>query len=121
MPELSLNDPLCGEEIKAIILQRVTDALNRDTTLYNDIAYAGFTAKFECNITFLRSRTPKTLIWTDAESGKGVPNGGTVVAETYQTDQPDVARQAHNLPVPVMQSTPSGAQRVKVRIENAKK
>lgn len=119
--EKSLNDPLSGEEVKAIILQRVSDAMERDTTLYNDLAYAGFSARFECKITFLRSLTKPTLIWADDVQGEGEPDGGTSVAMDFQTDQPDVARQEHNLPVPVMQQTPSGPKKVKVRIEKARK
>lgn len=127
MPEYSLNDPLTGDEIKAIILQRITDAMNRDTTLYDDIAYAGFSAKFQLDIRYIRSRTPPTMIWGAAVAG--LPEGEQGVLEKthslepleYSTDQPDVARQEHNMPVPVMTQTPAGPRKAMVRIEKAKK
>jgi len=120
--EKSLNEPLSGEEIKMILLQRIGEALDRDTTLYNDIAYAGFKANFECKISFVRSLTKPTIAWGVVEGGEdGEDDGNTAVIEEYSTDQPDVARQEHNMAIPVLSQGPAVPQRVKVRIEKSRK
>lgn len=121
MAEQTLNDPLCGEEIKAIILQRIKNSLDRDSNLLNDIAYAGFKAAFEINLSFVRSLAKPTLIWGNVE-GKTETDGPTeesalVMSGEYKTEKPDIARQAHDLPVPVMAQTPSGLERRKVKIQ----
>lgn len=123
MSEKTLNDPLSGREIKEIILQEIERRLNGDSTLLDDLAYGGFTAKFDIKISFVRSLTPATLVWGEVEQ-KGAEGaegaGATIVVDTYSSPAPNVARQEHNLPVPVMVQTPQGPQRRRVQIERAK-
>ena len=126
MAEKTLNDPLSGAEIKQIILQEIERRLNGDCTLGNDLAYAGFTAKFEIKVSFLRSLVKETLIWggkTDIPASNDPVEavGDTVIAETYTSSPPNVARQEHDLPIPVLVQTPTGPMRQKVPIEQVKR
>ena len=123
MPELTLNDPLSGAEIKSIILQAIEKRLNGDCTLADGLAYAGFTAKFDMKVSFLRSLTQPTTVWGNA--GKSAeepaePAGETTVEVAYTSPSPNIARQDNNLPIPVMVSTPNGPVRKRVHIEKAK-
>lgn len=126
MPTTSLNDPIDGAELKQIILHRIAAALDKDCTLVNDVAYAGFGLKFEINLTFKRSRTPGTLIWGSTTSG-GLTATTTEevitppqVAGEYETDSPNTAREEHDLPIPIMVKTPSGQERRKIHINPPK-
>ena len=124
MAEHTLNDPLTGEEIKAIVVQRIKNALDKDSNLLNDIAYAGFWAGFEVKLSFVRSLAAPTLAWGTVErkvyvDGPLEPHESAVVGE-YKTETPDVSRQEHDLAIPVIAQTPSGPERRKVRIERAK-
>jgi len=119
MAERTLNEQLSGDEIKTILLKQIEDRLDGDSTLLNDIAYAGFHAKFEIKLSFVRSLTKPTEVWGSA--GTPVEGGETVeVQGEFKTDQPDVARQEHNLPIPVLAQTPNGPERRRVRIERKK-
>ena len=125
MAEMSLNDPLSGEEIKKILLQRIKDQLDRDCTLQNDLSYPSFSMIFEINIKYARAAVPSTLVWgkVDGELEKPSDQALEEVAEnvkaSYESGPPNVARQEHDLPIPVMVSTPSGPQRRKVHFERA--
>lgn len=125
MPELTLNDPLSGAEIKEIILQEIEKRLNGDSTLQNDLTYAGFRAKFDIRVTYVRSNVKETLVWGETEqpAPEGVEveaAGETEIKGDYTSpDAPNLARTSHDLPVPVMISTPSGSERRKVQIERA--
>lgn len=124
MPEKTLNDPLSGAEIKIILLQEIKRRLDGDSTLLDDLAYGGFAAKFDIKVSFVRSLTPTTLIWGNAErtaEGETEPAGATILVADYTSPAPNVARQEHDLPVPVLVQTPSGPQRRKVHIEKAMK
>ena len=114
--ETSLNDPLAGAEIKNIILSKVSDALDRDLTLGDDIAYAGFIVKFEAKIGFVRSTTFPTMVWGVEAKGE-TPTAVETITVEYQTDSPNRAREENNLPIPVMVQTPSGPRREKVRFQ----
>jgi hypothetical protein len=119
MATTSLNDPIDGAELKAIILERISRALDKDCTLANDVAYAGFSLGFEINIKFLRSKTIPTLIWGGAQEGVAAVGDDVVketLTDTYATDSPNTAREAHSLPVPVMVQTPTGPQRRKLHV-----
>lgn len=122
MAQPTLTDPIDGSELKAIILERIARALDRDSTLANDIAYAGFTLSFEIRVKYLRSTTAPTLVWgnqilTPLADGVVVEAGPEeVLTDTYATDSPNAAREAHDLPVPVMVQTPNGPQRRKVHV-----
>lgn len=127
MSEKTLADPLSGREIKTILVQEIERRLNGDSTLLDDLAYAGFNAKFDIKISFTRSMTPATLVW--GEAGQKPPEGiatetvkeRDVVADSYASNPaPDVERQNHNLPVPVMVQTPTGPVRRRVQIERTK-
>jgi len=121
--ELSLNDPLSGGEIKEIILAVIKKRLDGDCTLMGGLAYAGFSATFDIKIGYLRSLTKPTLIWGDAgqiTDGEVESAGATTVADTYVSPSPNVARQDHDLPIPVMVQTPKGPERRRVRIEKPK-
>lgn len=131
--EQVLNDPLSGSEIKEIILQQISAALDKDCTLVDDLAYPGFGLKFSLDLTYLRSPVPKTMIWGEASGGhdpdapfdpfaSGVRLGeGQVAQESvfgdYQTDSPNTARQDHDLGIPVMIQTPAGPKRRKVKFQ----
>lgn len=124
MAELTLRDPLSSMEIKEIILQEIEKSLNRDSTLLNDITYAGFRANFQIKISFERSLTPPTMAWgkidqTSTESGLTEPAGDAEVAGDYTAGAPNVERQEHNLPIPVLVQTPSGLVRKRVNIKRA--
>lgn len=112
--EQVMNDPLCGAERKMIIMARIADALDKDCTLVDDITYADFGFSFEIKIHSPRSPSADTLMWADGLKGAEVT--GTVKGE-YLNDQPNVARNEHDLPLPVMVQTPSGPQRRKVRFQ----
>jgi hypothetical protein len=124
MAERTTNDPLSGAEIKEIILNKIERSMNGDSTLNDDLAYAGFTARYEVRVSYVRSLTKETLVWgavNDLPSGDIVePTGETVIADTYVAPAPNVARQQNNLPIPVLIQTPTGTQRKRVQIEKAK-
>ena len=113
MSEKSLADPLCGSEIKQIILDEIEKRLNGDCTLGDDLAYAGFTAKFEIKVSYLRSLVKESLVWGGAQAAPADPATVElvqehVVADVYISPAPNVARQEHQLPIPVMVQTPPG-------------
>lgn len=123
MSEKSLNDPLCGSEIKAILLNEIEKRLNGDSTLLDDLAYAGFTAKFDIKISYLRSLTQPTLVWGTATADTGAesaPAGDTAISDTYVSPAPNVARSENNLPIPVLIQTPAGPRRQRVQIERVR-
>ena len=120
--EAILNDPLAAEEIKAIILAKIEAAMNANGTLVDDITYAGFRVKFDIKIEFINSPTPGTLVWGVGQQGE--QQGEAVekpVSGEYQSDpSPNKTREDNDLPLPVMVQTPSGPQKRRVRIQNAK-
>lgn len=117
MATTSLNDPIDGSELKQIILERISRALDRDSTLADDIAYAGFSLSFEIKLKYLRSKTADTLVWGNAVEGVETLDQPTETAtDTYTTDSPNTAREDHSLPVPVMVQTPNGPQRRKIHV-----
>lgn len=117
MATTSLNDPIDGSELKQIILERISRALDRDSTLADDIAYAGFSLSFEIRLKYLRSKTADTLVWGEEKEGVETLDQPTETAtDTYSTDSPNTAREEHDLPVPVMVQTPNGPQRRKVHV-----
>lgn len=128
MPTTSLTDPIDGAELKAIILHRIAAALDKDCTLVNDIAYAGFALKYSIHIEYKRSKTPPTVIWGDLKEGDVAVDtaevGSTIthntVEDKYESDSPNTAREEHDLPVPVMIKTPSGETRRKIHINPPK-
>jgi hypothetical protein len=123
MAEKTTNDPLSGAEIKEIILREIEKRMNGDSTLNDDLAYAGFTAKFEVKVAYLRSLTKETLVWSSVSqdiTADTEPAGETTVFDTYVAPAPNVARQQNNLPIPVLIQTPTGTQRKRVQIEKAK-
>jgi hypothetical protein len=79
--------------------------------------------KFDIQIGFINSPTPGTLVWGVGQQGE--QQGEAVekpVSGEYQSDpSPNKTREDNDLPLPVMVQTPSGPQRRKVRIQNAKK
>ncbi len=125
MPEKTLNEALSGSEIKEIILQEIGKRLDGDTTLENDLAYAGFTAQFSVTIMYLRSLTKPTLVWGSAAQTPEPPLPLPDLLETKHEEissihtsdlSPDVERQLHDLPIPVLMQTPTGMERTKVKI-----
>lgn len=120
--EQTLNDPLCGAEIKTIIIQKVADALERDCTLTDDVCYAGFTFKFESTLSFLRSPNPSTMVWADVAKGQKLLEGtpSEQIDTGYETDSPNRAREENELPIPVLIQTPAGPKREKVRFAKPK-
>lgn len=113
-----LNDPLAGEEIKQIILQKIEAALNANGPLVDDLTYPGFRVKFDIKIEFVRSAVPGTLVWGDVKEGE---QAGTTVpleasAEYASDPSPNKTREDNDLPLPVMVNTPTGPQRKRVRI-----
>ena len=123
MAERTLNDPLADFEIKDIICAEIRKRLDGDCTLMGGQAYAGFQAKFDIKISYTRSLTPATLVWGTAEKkpeGEVTEAGATIVVDTYQSVAPNVERQDHNLPIPVLIQTPTGPVRRRVHVERAK-
>lgn len=120
--ELVLNDPLAAEEIKAIVIQKIQEAMDRNGPLVDDLTYPGFRVKFDIKFEFVRSPNPGTLVWGEASKGDltdAVPGEG--VAGEYASDpSPNKTREDNDLPLPVMVQTASGPQRRRVRIANAK-
>ena len=120
--EQVLNDPLAAEEIKAIVIARIEDAFSRNQALIDDVTYAGFRVKFDIKFEFVRSAVPGTLVWGEASKGDltdAVPGEG--VAGEYASDpSPNKTREDNDLPLPVMVNTPTGPQKRRVRIQNAK-
>jgi hypothetical protein len=121
MPELTLNDPLSGDEIKRIVLSRIESALAKDCTLIDDLAYAGFSVTFEIKIGYVRGPVPGTLVWGGMAQGAAVGSEGETasVQGEYKTEIPNAARQEHDLAIPVMVNTPSGPQKRRVRFQKA--
>lgn len=121
MAERTLNEELSGAEIKTIILRQIEDRLEGDSTLLDDIAYAGFSVSFTITISYVRSLTKPTEVWGNASSGEMEGERTAIQMKgEYKTQQPDVARQEHNLEIPVLAQTPNGPERKKVRIERKK-
>ena len=116
MAERSLGDPLSGAEIKEIIAQEVQKRLTGDCFLANDRAYGGFRLKFTAEITLLRPNA-STLAWQDMTVGEGEQGTTVPVAVEFDSGPPDVERQNHDLPVPVIVQTPTGPKRQRVQIE----
>lgn len=120
--EKTLNEALSGSEIKEIILQEIEKRLDGDTTLENDLAYAGFSMQFDIKINFLRSLTKPTQVWGAGGSfqepikPEDIESTANVVDSHVSADSPDIERQNHDLPIPVMVQTPSGMERTKVHI-----
>jgi hypothetical protein len=124
MAERTLADPLSGQEIKAIILDEIEKRLNGDCTLGNDLAYAGFTAKFEIKVSFVRSLVKESLVWGNAAKAPDAEPveaaGEAAITDAYTSQSPDVERQEHGLPIPVIVQTPTGPVRKRVQIERKK-
>jgi hypothetical protein len=122
MRESILNDPLAAEEIKAITIAKIEDALSRNQALIDDVTYAGFRVQFEIKFEFINSATPGTLVWGVEHKGEQTGQVLTVVeADKYQSDpSPNKTREENDLPLPVMVNTPSGPQKRRVRIKDAK-
>jgi hypothetical protein len=117
MPTVSENDPIDGGELKKIILDRISTALDKDCTLTDDIAYAGFRLDFVINLGYKRSKTPGTMVWGNAAEGyEGVPDMIEIVKDNYETDSPNTAREDHNLPVPVMIQTAAGMEKRRIHV-----
>lgn len=114
--ETSLNDPLSGAEIKAIILAEIESAMDKNCTLVNDVAYAGFNVRYELHVGFLRAPTKETLVWGAKAEGEASVDGLSQVAGAYIADSPNAARQEHELPTPVLVQTPDGPKRRKVNV-----
>jgi hypothetical protein len=118
-----LNDPLAAEEIKEIIIDKIRAAMNRNSTLVDDLTYAGFRVKFEVKLEFVRHPTPGTLVWGDECGGeqKGDVDLQDASGEYESDPSPNKTREDNDLPLPVMVMTPSGPQKRRVRIQNAGK
>lgn len=128
MPIPTLNDPISGEELKEILIQRIRATLDRDVTLTNDITYAGFEFRFTADIRFKRSATRDTLAWGETKAGDlddSDPDNPVIsnpVTAEYETDSPNSARTEHNLPIPTMVNSLEGPRRERVHIpENQRK
>lgn len=119
MAERTLNDPLSGEEIKHIILNRISQAMDRDCTLIDDISYPSFTLDFDIRIKFNRSPTPGTTVWGDHKEGPPLGEKPTlnIAKDHYEEDSPNKARLDHDLPIPVEVATPTGPQKRKIRFD----
>ena len=119
MPELTLNDPLSGDEIKRIVLARIEAALAKDCTLIDDLAYPGFSLNFEIKLGYVRGPVPGTLVWGGMAKGAAVDPDAEVesVQGEYKTEIPNAARQEHDLAIPVMVNTPNGPQKRRVRFQ----
>ena len=120
--EQVLNDPLAAEEIKAIVIARIEDAFSRNQALIDDVTYPGFRVSFEIKFQFFNSLTAGTLVWGEHQQGeKSGPVTDIQVAAEYQSDpSPNRTREDNDLPLPVMVNTPTGPQKRRVRIQNAK-
>lgn len=121
MPIPTLNDPISGQELKEILVQRFKALLDRDSTLINDIAYAGFESSLILNLKYKRSRTQDTLVWGndkagDTEDELDNPLAHVAMTDYYETDSPNEARDDHNLPIPTLVPGPNGPVREKVHI-----
>jgi hypothetical protein len=117
MATVSENDPIDGGELKKIILERISNALDRDCTLTNDIAYAGFQLDFQITLGYKRSKTTGTLVWGNTGEGDGgLPDAIETAKDHYESDSPNTAREAHGLPVPVMVATPAGMEKRRIHV-----
>lgn len=124
MSTTTLADPIDGAELKLMIIERVRRALDRDSTLANDIAYAGFRLDFEIKLVYKRATTATTLVWGGESGGaepilpgEAVVDGGVDrMVDKYETDSPNAAREEHDLPIPVMVKTATGVERRKVHV-----
>lgn len=130
MPIGALNDPLNGAEIKQIVIAKVNEILNRDSTLIDDIAYAGFESDFEIRLRFKRASTKDTLAWgkvaegsleSSADDPDDAPVESVSLHGTYETDSPGAARDEHGLPHPVLIPGPDGPRRERVVIPDIKR
>ncbi len=125
MAELTLRDPLNGAEIVEIILQEIEKRLKSDSTLAPDFTYAGFSAKFQINLSLVSPKPVETMVWglveNEPETADSGPSTGTEVSDTYTAGAPNIERQEHDLPIPVLVATPAGSERRRVKIERAGK
>jgi hypothetical protein len=118
MENKTLNDPLSGEEIKTIILHRISQSLDKDCTLKDDISYASFALEFDLRLRFDRSLTPGTALW--GSHSEGHPTLDLPVESihgTYDESSPNRARLDHDLPIPVEVATPNGPQKRKIKFD----
>lgn len=120
--EQVLNDPLAAEEIKAITIAKIEDAFTRNQALIDDVTYAGFRVKFDIKFEFVRAAVPGTLVWGVESHGEQTGEVAPLEASgEYASDpSPNKTREDNDLPLPVVVMTPSGPQRRRVRITNAK-
>ena len=127
MAELTLRDPLAANEIIEILLQEIEKRLRADCTLMGDLTYSGFKATFTLNLAYERSLTKPTTVWGTAstpaspESGPTIDAGAAAISGEYVAGAPNVERQSHDLPIPVLVQTPAGTERRRVKIERAGK
>lgn len=131
MATLTENEAITGSELKEIIMQRISKAMDRDCTLTDDIAYAGFALDFQINMKFLRSKTDKTLVWgNEVELAQGMGKEALVdlaaapsvqVTDKYESDSPNMAREEHDLPIPVYVNTANGPERRKIHVNKGKR
>jgi hypothetical protein len=116
-----VNDPLQGREIKDIILTRVSEALDKDCTLVDDMAYPGFALKFSIDVTYTRSTTVSTHAWGNAKVGEILQElvGDKPMKDAtreeikgfYYAESPNLAREDHDLAMPVVVKGPNGPER----------
>lgn len=113
MATLTANLPINGAELKQIILTRISDALDRDCTLGDDVTYSGFEIKFVVNLKYKNSFNDGTLVWGTGTTGDVEDDTDgkveTVSAgDEYESNSPAQARDDHDLPHPVLKQTADG-------------
>ena len=101
--------------------------MERNSTLIDDIAYAGFEINYEIFLKYKRSNTDGTLIWAKEKDGdtdveaEDEPLAAVALTDSYESDVPNQAREDHNLPIPVMIPGPQGPVKERIHISEAQK
>lgn len=113
MATLTANLPINGAELKQIILTRISDALDRDCTLGDDITYPAFELKFVINLGYKNSHNDGTVVWGQKTEGDmSDDTDGEITRDSaggeYQSTSPAQARDDHDLPHPVLKQTADG-------------
>jgi hypothetical protein len=112
--ERTLTDPLSTQEIKEIAIQEFKRRMDANSLLADGLTYSGFSLKFE-GMFSLPGR--ETLIWAEVQKGEKPAADDEKVSGDfeYRSQNPNEARQSHDLPIPVEVKTPSGTERRKVK------
>lgn len=114
MPTLTCNDPINGDELKTILIKHINAALDRDSTLGNDVEYPGWEFSYSIQLKYSRAGNKDSLVWGGDKGGEpivpveGMVLNGAEVMGTYTSTSPNETREEFDLPIPISVPLPNG-------------